>query len=125
MAKNIPGKNKKEILKPPVNRKLLKKITRRIVTKIKPDKIILFGSYANGRPNKDSDLDLFVIKNTSLPPSKRFGMLSDILYPRLIPMDFIVKTPREIRDRLKGFDPFIKEIMNHGKVLYEKKQKCR
>ena len=111
----------KKILKPPVNRKLLKEITRRIVSKIRPEKIILFGSYAYGDFNKDSDLDFFIIKNTHLPASQRFGRVSDALYPRLIPMDFIVKTPQELKARLKGFDPFIRDILRRGKVLYEKK----
>ena len=30
---------------------------------LKPDKIILFGSYAYGTPNEDSDIDLFIFKN--------------------------------------------------------------
>ena len=109
------------IIKQPVDAKLLKEITRRVVDKVKPDKIILFGSYVHGKPNKDSDLDLFVIKNTRLPASKRFAMVSDALYPRLIPMDFIVKTPKEIKRRLEAFDPFIKDVLKQGKVLYEKK----
>lgn len=110
-----------DILKPPVNAKLLKEITRRVVVKIKPLKIILFGSYVYGKPTKDSDLDLLVIKNTSLSAAKRYALVSDCLYPRKIPMDFIVKTPREIRNRLKGFDPFLIEVIASGKVLYEKK----
>ncbi|MBI5701311.1 nucleotidyltransferase domain-containing protein [Candidatus Saganbacteria bacterium] len=108
-------------LEPPVNSRLLKEITRRIVAKIDPEKIILFGSHAYGNPNKDSDLDLFIIKNTKLPASKRYAMISDALFPRLVPMDFIVRAPKEIDSRLKGFDPFIKEVLNKGKTLYERK----
>ncbi len=114
-----------EILRWPVNPRLLKEITRRVVAKIKPDKIILFGSYAHGTPTKDSDLDLFIIKNTNLSVSKRFGWVSDALYPRWIPMDFIVKTPKEIKKRLKRFDPFMEEILERGKILYEKRRKHR
>jgi uncharacterized protein len=115
--------SKKEALKeikPPVSGKLFKEITERIVAKIKPEKIILFGSYAYGRPNKDSDLDLFIIKNTRLSSGERYAAVSDALYPRVIPMDFVVKTPREVRERLAGFDPFVKEVLSKGRVLYEK-----
>lgn len=111
--------NVKKILKFPINQKLLDEITDRIVEKINPLKIILFGSFAYGKPNKDSDLDFFIIKKTKLPFRKRYGMVSDALYPRMIPMDFIVKTPKEINERLKKFDPFIKEVLKRGKVLYE------
>jgi len=34
-----------------------------IVNLINPDRIILFGSYAYGKPNEKSDIDLLVIKN--------------------------------------------------------------
>ena len=37
-------------------------VVRRIVEGYAPDRIILFGSYAYGVPNEDSDLDLLVIK---------------------------------------------------------------
>ncbi len=108
------------MLCPPITRQLIKEITRRIVLKIKPEKIILFGSYAYGKAKKDSDLDLFIIKKTRLSVSERFGMISDCLYPRMIPMDFIVKNPQEIKIRLNSLDPFLKEILTRGKVLYEK-----
>ncbi|MBI5399720.1 nucleotidyltransferase domain-containing protein [Candidatus Saganbacteria bacterium] len=111
--------NKQTTIKPPVTAKLLREIVRRIVAKINPEKIILFGSHAYGHPNSDSDLDLLIIKKTKLSVSKRFGVVSDALYPRLIPMDFIVRTPEEIKKRLAGFDPFVKEVIGRGKVLYE------
>jgi predicted nucleotidyltransferase len=38
-------------------------IVNRIAVKFNPDKIILFGSYAAGNPNSDSDVDLLVIKD--------------------------------------------------------------
>ena len=113
--------NDDNALKYPVNKKLLSQITKRIVQKINPQKIILFGSYANGHPDKDSDIDLFIIKNTALPTTQRYSAASDALYPRLIPMDFIVKTPKEVKVRLKKKDPFIQYILTNGKVLYEKK----
>jgi len=109
---------------PPVDASLLKEITRRIVAKVKPLKVILFGSYAYGKPNKDSDLDLFIIKNTKLPASKRYALVSSALNPRIMGMDFIVRTPKEIENRLSGFDPFLEEVLSKGKVLYEKKQSC-
>jgi len=37
-------------------------IKKRIVENFKPKKIILFGSYANGRLTEDSDLDLLITK---------------------------------------------------------------
>jgi len=41
------------------------KIIRQIVAAYQPEKIILFGSYAYGKPSADSDLDLLIIKRTA------------------------------------------------------------
>lgn len=45
----------------------ISEIVNKIATGYNPDKIILFGSYASGNPSDDSDLDLFVIKDSDLP----------------------------------------------------------
>jgi hypothetical protein len=47
--------------------------------------------------------------------------VSKLLEPRTIPIDIVVKTPSEIRNRLRGFDPFLRNVFKTGKVLYEKK----
>jgi predicted nucleotidyltransferase len=52
-------------------REQIQDITSRIISNYNPDKIILFGSYANGNYNEDSDLDLIIIKNSELPRHKR------------------------------------------------------
>ncbi len=114
------SKNNQALLKPPVNSNLFDEIVKRIKKKINPEKIILFGSYAYGKPEKDSDIDFLVIKNTKLPVSQRYAMISSALFPRTIPMDFIVRTPKEMKKHLSGFNPFYKEIMSKGKVLYER-----
>ena len=44
----------------------IEKLKPLIIERLKPlnpDKIILFGSYAYGKPNKDSDIDLFLLKD--------------------------------------------------------------
>lgn len=100
---------------------ILNLIVRRLVENLDIEKIILFGSYVKGIYTKDSDIDLLVIVNTKEKGIKRYAMVSEILEPRKIPMDIIVKTPVEIKKREKFFDPFIKNIYMTGKVLYEKK----
>ena len=74
----------------------------------------------SGKVNKDSDLDLLIIINTKEKGIKRYAMVSELLEPRKIPMDIIVKTPEELKHRTKLFDPFIRNILKTGKVLYEK-----
>jgi len=90
-----------------------------IASGYKPEKIILFGSYATGNPDENSDLDLFIIKETSLPRPERTVQVRKMLYGAKIPMDLIVFTPSEIEESKGNQSGFIYEVLNTGKTLYE------
>ena len=96
----------------------------RIVSKLKPEKIILFGSYAYGNPTPDSDVDLLVIMNTKAKDVDRYVAVSNLLYPRQFPVDILVKTPTEIKaEAHKKSNFFLREILKKGKVLYERSRR--
>ncbi len=61
-----------------ISRKTITDITRKIAESLNPEKIILFGSYAWGKPDKDSDLDLFVIMESTERPIKRATSIRDL-----------------------------------------------
>lgn len=103
---------------PPVS-KTLPQAVKKIAEALKPEKIILFGSYACGNPAPDSDVDLLVILKTKKPRKERVVAVSVLLYPRPFPVDIMVKTPKEIENDLKKGNVFIREIMKRGRVLYE------
>lgn len=105
---------------PPVSRTLPKAI-KRIVSELKPEKIILFGSYAYGNPTPDSDVDLLVIMDTKASYKERYLAVARLLRPRSFPVDIIVKTPKEIEKALKTNSFFTKEIYTKGVVLYERR----
>lgn len=94
-------------------------VMKKIVEEFKPEKIILYGSFAWGTPHDDSDLDFFIIKNTNLPSLKRIEFLDGLFSRREFPMDFLVYTPDQVRRQLTEGDFFVKEIMTRGKVLYD------
>ena len=98
----------------------IKEITQKIVKEHQPEKIILFGSYAWGRPGPDSDIDLFVIKKTKEPSLKRIEKLDKLFSRREFPMDFLIYTPEQVKNRLEIGDFFVKEIIDKGKILYDK-----
>jgi len=99
----------------------LKQAVRRIVSAFpQVRRIVLFGSYASGKPTKDSDLDFLVVMPTRKRWSDRVRSLQALFPERPIPIDFVVRTPEEIRKRLTSyFCPFTREILQKGKVLYE------
>jgi len=102
----------------------IEKVIRRIVEKLAaeyaPLKVILFGSHAYGSPGPDSDLDLFIIKDTPERLIDRCVNVRRIIdgTSRSIPVELLVLTPNEVQKRLAIGDQFIQEIMEKGKVLY-------
>jgi len=102
---------------------ILREVRDRIVQSFSPMRIVLFGSYASGIPDQDSDLDLLVVMESNESPIKRAVRVSKIFRDRKLPMDIIVRTPREIKSRLDIGDFFIKEILEKGKILYERNSK--
>lgn len=104
----------------PITEAKIRRAAQKLVDELKPEKIILFGSFAYGRPTIDSDVDLLIIMRSNLRPYDRIRQVSALLDPRPFPVDIIVRTPAEIAERLKIKDCFIEEIVTKGKVLYER-----
>ncbi|MBU2595745.1 nucleotidyltransferase domain-containing protein [Patescibacteria group bacterium] len=101
------------------NQKKLDQVVKLIVKKFKPEKIILFGSYAWGKPNEDSDVDLFIIKETD--NTRETAMEIDgSIFPRPFPIDLIVYRPENVKKRIVMNDFFIQDVISKGKILYEK-----
>ena len=103
---------------------LIARIAERIGREYKPQKVILFGSYARGKPTEDSDIDLFIVKDTDARMVDRFVEVKRLIYdPQLrIPVSPLVYTPQELEERLDMGDDFVEEIMSEGKVPYEEKR---
>ncbi len=84
-----------------------------------PEKIILFGSHVSGQPVADSDLDVLVIKDTDKSWTERSQEVSQLVRPRPLPLDILVKTPQEIDEALANGDRFIGQILSRGRAVYE------
>jgi predicted nucleotidyltransferase len=99
----------------------LQRLLDKLIPDYKPEKIILFGSYAHGNPTRDSDLDLFIIKETSATPFYRRVEVRGICNDRQRRTAFqpLVATPEEWRQRIAMGNPFFLEVERKGKVLYE------
>lgn len=100
------------------SQKKFKVIVKRIADGYKPEKIYLFGSRAWGRPRKDSDFDLFIIKKTRAKWLNRDLKVRNLIDGEL-PVDILVYTPKETKRRLDLGDFFIEDIIKRGKILYE------
>jgi len=104
-----------------VDEEFLKEVVRRIVSAVDPERIILFGSHAYGKPKRGSDLDLLVVvKESLLPRYKRSVPIYKALAGILVPKDIVVYTEKEIEEWSNVPLAFITTITRKGKVIYEK-----
>ena len=101
-----------------VTLKDIREIVRQIVERFRPQKVILFGSHAQGRPTKDSDVDLLVVMDANeqtLHTAARISAAID--HP--VPLDIIVFRPSDLEASLQRKGVFATEVMAKGVVLYE------
>ena len=103
---------------PPVTDEVIEGIARCIVEQFHPEKVILFGSRAWGVPQEDSDVDILVIMQGQGPSLARGLRVRQACRPRRVAMDLLVKTPAEIEHRLEIGDPFIRRVLEEGRLLY-------
>jgi len=101
-----------------VRREQIEQFARRVAEEFHPDKIILFGSYAEGAPNEDSDVDLLVIMPHKGRPAEQATLIRERV-PRAFPMDLLVRDPEVLRQRLGWGDFFLREVVEKGITLYE------
>ena len=97
----------------------IEQIGRRIVEEFQPDRVILFGSHADGTAGKDSDVDLLVVlpfKGRPLQKSLEILNRVDIRFP----CDLIARRPQDVIRRYRQGDPLIREALDRGKVLYDR-----
>ncbi|MGH9833613.1 MAG: nucleotidyltransferase domain-containing protein [Blastocatellia bacterium] len=96
----------------------IKNLCRQIASEFNPEKIILFGPQAYGKPTAESDIDLLVVMPHEGSPFRQAGEILKRLQVWM-PVDLIVRSAEEIEHRLKIGDRFMREILERGKVMYE------
>jgi predicted nucleotidyltransferase len=92
-----------------------------IAREFQPEKIILFGSWAYGTPDTDSDIDLLVVMPFEGSPFRQAGTILNrvIQAVGVLPLDLLVRTAEQLDERLTIGDGFVRDILERGKVLYE------
>jgi uncharacterized protein len=96
----------------------IKAIGKKIGDRFRPQRVILFGSYAEGHGTPDSDVDLLVVMPFKGSPVDQSVEIRMQIHPPF-PVDLLVRTPAAIRKRLSMGDQFVRSILARGKVIYE------
>lgn len=95
-------------------------VVAKIATLFNPDKIILIGSYANGTPNKDSDLDLLIVQDSDIPMQKRGLEIRLSLIGSMIPIDILIYTNTEFEKEQNINSSFLHSAIKNSKIVYER-----
>lgn len=99
----------------------LSRLLKKLIVGYAPQQVILFGSFAYGKPDQHSDLDLLIVKETNKPPFQRRVEVGRIIQDqsRMTPIQPLVITPQELKEQLQKGNPFLIEILQQGEVLYD------
>lgn len=107
---------------PRLDGEMRKAIVKCIVSTVRAEKIVLFGSRAREVHRPDSDVDLLVVQQSCDPRYKRavpiYAALSAL--PIEVNADVIVYTPEEIEKWSGAPAAFVTTALREGVILYER-----
>ncbi len=96
----------------------IRKLCKRIAEAYHPEKIILFGSHAYGKPTPESDVDLLIVMDYEGRPIEQILKIRREL-DIVTPVDLLVRTPEDVKRRVKEGDMFMRLVVERGKIMYE------
>jgi predicted nucleotidyltransferase len=97
----------------------IRNFVKQVVNRFNPERIVLFGSHASESTSLDSDVDMLVVMDfEGRPQEQAFEIRRSI--KRTFPLDLLVRRPADVEHRLTMGDFFLREILEKGKVLYER-----
>jgi predicted nucleotidyltransferase len=93
---------------------------KRLIEAGRPHKIILFGSYVRGETHRDSDLDVLVVADDTIPSTRKEGTrLRRALRGIRMCMDILVVRERDFHRLKDQIGLIYREALRHGRVVYE------
>ncbi|MEW6717674.1 MAG: nucleotidyltransferase domain-containing protein [Chloroflexota bacterium] len=104
----------------PLTEELLTEIRKRIVDTFAPERVILFGSYAEGRVTSDSDLDLLVVTERPLDREERLARTQGLFLDMTLPVQVITISRQEFEETRDVIGGIAYPATKYGRVIYEK-----
>lgn len=94
------------------------RLLARIVEGLKPERVLIFGSYARGEAGPDSDVDILIIRESDERPVLRRRKVLMLLKGSGIPKDIFVLTPLEFEESKDLVGTIAYEANHYGKTVY-------
>ena len=102
-----------------VTRQQIEDFVRQVAERYQPEKIILFGSYADGQPGEDSDVDVLVVMRNARRLGRHPAAAIRMKVRADFPVDMLVREEREVLRRVRERDLFMLDVTERGRVMYE------
>lgn len=96
----------------------IKKIAEDIAETVHAERVVLFGSHANGHADDNSDVDLLVVAESDQPRYRRSRDLYKHFRPHRFALDIVMYTPEELNQSSKTPVSFVSQVMREGKTIY-------
>jgi uncharacterized protein len=103
----------------------IERLVQRIVESARPQKVVIFGSYAKGTATAKSDLDIMIVVDTDLPMAIRADQLAPALPRSWISVDIHVYTPEEIEEYRNEQFSFVRSVLTSGWTVYDKHEQSQ
>jgi len=105
-------------LSPIASRQQIEEFARQLVEKFRPERIVLFGSHADGTATHDSDVDLLVVmshEGNAVQKAIEIRLVLDAPFP----LNLIVRDAAVLKQRIASGDFFLREVLEKGISLHE------
>ena len=103
-----------------LKQKEIENLVKKIVDRIEPEKVIIFGSYAKDTATNKSDLVIFIIKDTQLPFKLRTQELGSLFLNPIVDVDIHVYTPEEVEVYGEEAFSFVSCVLRTGRCYFSR-----
>lgn len=116
-----PNRSKRIEAAPKLGHGQIKLLCNEIAREFHPERIVLFGSHAYGHPRPGSDIDLLIVMPFEGSPFHQAALILGHVVKSVgvLPLDLLVRTPEHVRERIEIGDTFMREIIDHGQIIYD------
>lgn len=104
-----------------IDKSVINEAVRRLSERFRPDRILLFGSYARGTADNKSDLDILVVCSLKKSRKALAIEMDRALEGMNLPRDIIVFSSREFEKEKTVPGTVARYAWKEGKLLYERK----
>ncbi|HEY1009116.1 MAG: nucleotidyltransferase domain-containing protein [Daejeonella sp.] len=101
-------------------KRTLENIIRYVVSVTEPEEVILFGSLADGRANKHSDIDLLIITEALTDKKEMVSRIRSHIYQYALKADVLICHGSLLEHEMATPNSFIKAVYTSGKRVYKK-----